>query len=152
MSMYLIIYFLLPLFIQEGVPFKPKDEYEFTLDYQFRNKAGVDRFEVDWSSTKKYSEGTLPFVTIKIKLLKLSEEEERAKIITNLGHRIYSRKASLDNEIEIEMGFTDDLKDHISVFEYDVIFFSKRNDVSRINLYVDEDGSFLINGEKRGKF
>jgi len=147
-----VIYFLLPFLLQESVPFKPTEEYEFTLNYEFRNKPGIDRFEVDWSNMQKYSEGTLPYAKIKIKLLKLSEEEERVKIINNLGHRIYSRKASLDTDIEVELGFTDDLKDHISVFEYDIIFFSKRNDVSRINLYVEEDGSFLVNGEKRGKF
>lgn len=150
--MHLMIYFILPWFFQESVPFKPSEEYEFTLSYEFRNKPGIDRFEVDWSNTQKYSEGTLPYAKLKIKLLKLSEEEERAKIVTNLGHRIYSRKASIDTPIEVELGFTDDLKDHVSAFEYDIIFFSKRKDVSRINLYVEEDGSFLVNGEKRGKF
>lgn len=150
--MQLIVYFLIPFIFQDSLPFKPDSEFEFTLTYEFRNKPGIDRFEVDWSNTQKYSEGTLPFATITIKLLKLSEEEERAKIITNLGNRIYSRKASLDTEIVVELGFTDDLKDHVGVFMYDIIFFSKRNDVSRINLYVDEAGTFFINGNKRGKF
>lgn len=150
--MHLIIYFILPFLYQESIPFKPAEEYEFKLDYEFRNKAGIDRFEVDWSNTKKYSDGTLPYVTIRFKLLKLADSEERVKVIDNLGHRIYSKKANTSNEVEIEMGFTDDLKDHISVYGFDVIFYSKQKDVSRINIYVEEDGSFLINGEKRGKF
>ena len=152
MPVYLIIYFFTSFLLQKGVPFKPDDEYEFKLNYEFRNKAGIDRFTVDWSNTQKYSEGTLPFATLTIKLLKLSPEEEKAKIITNEGHRIYSRKANLESDIILEMGFTDDLKDHISVYEYDIIFFSKNNDISRINVYVDEEGNFLINGNKRGKF
>lgn len=150
--MHLIIYFLLPFLFQDSIPFKSAEEYEFKLDYEFRNKPGIDRFEVDWSNTQKYSGGTLPYVTIRFKLLKLSDSEERVKIIDNLGHRIYSKKANTDNEVEIEMGFTDDLKDHISVYGFDVIFYSKQMDVSRINIYVEEDGSFMINGEKRGKF
>lgn len=150
--MHLILYFLSLFFIQESTPFKPDDEYEFKLNYEFRNKPGIDRFTVDWSNTQKYSEGTLPFATVTIKLLKLSNEEEKAKIITNEGHRIYSRKASLDTDIVVEMGFTDDLKDHVSVYEYDIIFFSKKGEASRINLYVDKEGSFFINGNKRGKF
>lgn len=150
--MTLLFYFLIPLLWQESTPFKPAEEYEFTLNYEFRNKAVSDRFAVDWSNQLQYSDGTLPFATLTIKPLKLSSQEERVKIITNLGNRIYSRKASLDTDIVVEMGFTDDLKDHISVFEFDIIFFSGRNEVSRINLYVDRDGNFLINGEKRGKF
>ena len=147
-----ILYFLLLFSVQESTPFKPESEYEFKLNYEFRNKAGIDRFKVDWSNTQKYSEGTLPFATLTIKLLKLSDEEEKAKIITNNGHRIYSRKVSLDTDIVLEMGFTDDLKDHIDVYEYDVIFFSRNKDVSRINVYVDLEGNFLINGVKKGKF
>lgn len=150
--MHLIVYFLMPFLFQESTPFKPDDEYQFTLNYEFRNKAGIDRFAVDWSNTQKYSEGTLPFATVTIKPLVLSKEEEKAKIITNLGHRIYSRKASTDTDIVIEMGFTDDLKDHISVYEFDIIFFSGKRDVSRINLFVDKEGTFFINGNKRGKF
>lgn len=150
--MKVLIYFLIPFLWQESTPFKPADEYGFTLNYEFRNKAVSDRFKVDWSNQLQYSDGTLPFATITIKPLKLSQDEERVKIITNLGNRIYSRKAAVDNDIVIEMGFTDDLKDHIDVFEYDVIFFSGRKETSRINLFVDRDGNFLINGEKRGKF
>ncbi len=150
--MQLIVYFLLSFLVQDSIPFKPDSEFEFTLNYEFRNKPGIDRFEVDWSNTQKYSGGTLPFATVTIKLLTLSEDEERAKVITNLGNRIYSRKADLDTEIVVDMGFTDDLKDHVGAYLYDIVFFSKRNDVSRINLYVDEEGTFFINGNKRGKF
>ena len=145
-------FLLLGVLLQQSVPFKPSDEYSFRLDYQFRNKAGIDRFEVDWSNTQKYSEGTLPYLIVHIKLLKLSAEEERVKIVNNRNERIYSRKASLDDEIEIEMGFTDDLKDRTAPYDFNVFLTSKKLNVSRINLFVDEDGTFYINGEKRGKF
>lgn len=150
--MRIILCFIVPFLFQTNIPFKPDDEFEFKLDYEFRNKPGIDRFEVDWSNTQKYSEGTLPFLTVRIKPLKLSDQEEKVKILTNLGNRIYYRKAEVNKEIEVEMGFTDDLKDHVGAYAYDIIFTSKREDVSHINLYVEEDGTFLINGVKKGKF
>ncbi len=150
--MYTFAFLLLPVFFQQSVPFKPGDEYSFRLDYQFRNKAGIDRFEVDWSNTQKYSEGTLPYLIVHIKPLKLSANEERVKIVNNRNERIYSRKASVDEEIQIEMGFTDDLKDRTAPYEFNIFFTSKKADNSRINLFVDEEGTFYINGEKRGKF
>lgn len=150
--MQVFAFLLLPVLLQQSVPFKPAEEYSFRLDYQFRNKAGIDRFEVDWSNTQKYSEGTLPYLTVHIKPLKLSDDEDRVRIVNNRNERIYSRKASLDEEIQIEMGFTDDLKDRTAPFEFNVFFTSKKVDISRINLFVDEDGFFYINGEKRGKF
>ncbi|MEQ8304706.1 MAG: hypothetical protein RIB47_15030 [Cyclobacteriaceae bacterium] len=137
---------------QDGLPLKPEADFELKLDYEFRNKPGIDRFEIDYSNTQEYSGGTLPYLKVSIKLLQLAEGEEKVKIITNLGNRIYSRKASLDKLIELDLGFTDDLKDRVAPHEYNVIFFNSSGDKSFINLFVDDDGAFLVNGEKRGKF
>ncbi len=144
--MYLILILLFPFFLQDQVPLKPGDEFEFKLDYEFRTKPGGD------GKPGGFAAGKLPYVEIRITPIKLSKDEERVRITNNLGHRIYSRKASTNTEILIDMGFTDDLKDHISVYAFDIVFFSKSGDTSRINLFVEEDGTFLINGEKQGKF
>ena len=51
------------------------------------------------------------------------------------------------------MGFTDDVKAHVSPYEISIIFASKeKKEISRIHLLIQEDGTFLVNGEKRGKF
>ncbi|MEQ8362896.1 MAG: hypothetical protein RH948_08510 [Cyclobacteriaceae bacterium] len=140
------IIILLSILLQDQVPPKPADEFAFQLDYEFRTKPGGD------DKPGGFAAGKLPYAEIRITPTKLSESEEKVKITNNLGHRVYSRKAALNNEIVIDMGFTDDLKDHISVYAFDIVFFSKRGDTSRITLFVEEDGTVLVNGVKRGKF
>ncbi|MEQ9414697.1 MAG: hypothetical protein RIF39_12750 [Cyclobacteriaceae bacterium] len=140
------IIILLSILLQDQVPPKPADEFAFQLDYEFRTKPGGD------GKPGGFAAGKLPYAEIRITPTKLSESEEKVKITNNLGHRVYSRKAAMNNEILIDMGFTDDLKDHISVYAFDIVFFSKRGDTSRITLFVEEDGTVLVNGVKRGKF
>ncbi|MEQ8425065.1 MAG: hypothetical protein RIA63_10170 [Cyclobacteriaceae bacterium] len=149
--MRLLACFFASFLFQDSIPYKPADEYEFNMKFAFRNRPGVDHSNVDWTQ-RGHPEGDLPYVTVTVKALKLSDKEERVKVINNLSERIYAGKASLDRVIEIDMGFTDDLKDHISVFAYDIIFYTKGNEVSLIKLFVDEDGNFFVNGEQRGKF
>ncbi|MCB0493022.1 MAG: hypothetical protein KDC93_11460 [Cyclobacteriaceae bacterium] len=143
--MYLIL-ILLSSLLQDQIPLKSSDEFAFQLDYEFRTKPGGD------GKPGGFAAGKLPYAEIRITPTKLSENEERVKITNNLGHRVYSRKAAINNEIVIDMGFTDDLKDHISIYSFDIVFFSKRGDTSKITLSVEEDGTVLVNGEKRGKF
>lgn len=170
MPMPLIIYFLyslFPFYQQDKIPFKPAEEFEFELKLAFRPKPALeeeadaghilykmksDNASVIEANKQTYDPTTLPFATIVIKPTKLSSEEDRARVVDNLSNRLYNRKATLDTPIEFEMGFTDDLKDHISPYMFDVIFFTKRKEASRINLYFDADGNLIINNEIRGKF
>ncbi|MFZ1809103.1 MAG: hypothetical protein WAU36_17855 [Cyclobacteriaceae bacterium] len=142
--MYLIL-ILLSSLVQDQVPLKPNDEFTFKLEYEFRTKPGGD------GKPGGFAAGKLPYAELKVTPTKLSDIEERVRITNNLGHKLYSRKAAINNEMVIDMGFTDDLKDHISVYAFDIVFFSKKGDTSRITLFVEEDGTVLINGEKQGK-
>lgn len=132
--------------MQDQVPLKPNDEFTFKLEYEFRTKPGGD------GKPGGFSAGKLPYAKVKITPSKLTDNEERVRVTNNLGHKLYSRKAAVDNELLIDMGFTDDLKDHISVYGFEVVFFSKGGDVSKITIFVEEDGTVLVNGEKQGKF
>lgn len=170
MPMPAIIYFLfsvLPLYQQDEIPYKPAEEFEFELKLEFRPKPTLeeepdighilykmksDNASVIEANKVTYDPTTLPFATMVIKPTKLSAEEDRVRVADNLDNRLYNRKATLDTPIEFEMGFTDDLKDHISPYKFEVIFFTKRKEVSRIYLYFDGDGNLIINEEIRGKF
>ncbi|MEP2669559.1 MAG: hypothetical protein ABJH04_11215 [Cyclobacteriaceae bacterium] len=143
--MYLILV-LVPFLFQDQIPLKPNDEFTSSLDYEFRTKPGGD------GKPGGFAAGRLPYAEIRITPTKLSEEEEKVRVTNNLGHRIYSRKAVENKELVIDMGFTDDLKDHISVYAFEIVFFSKGGDTSKITIFVQEDGTVLINGEKKGKF
>lgn len=150
MSLILLILFWFP--ISSDVPLKATDEFQFKLDYEFKNKPGVEKSDVRVSDASKYLGGQLPYVILRIIPTKLSGKEERVRIENNLGEKVYNRKANVDDEIILQMGFTDDLKDHISAYSFNVIFYSKKEDASRIHLLVEKDGTFLINGEKQAKF
>ncbi|MBK7650493.1 MAG: hypothetical protein IPJ20_06715 [Flammeovirgaceae bacterium] len=56
-------------------------------------------------------------------------------------------------EIKIDWGFSEDIKDGMVTPEYTVLFINKdKKNVSRIYMLIQEDGTFLVNDEKRGKF
>jgi len=142
---------LFPLLIQNQVPFKPKEEFEFKLDSEFKTKPGVEKSDVTFKD-QNFASGKLPHASFTIIPIKLNDDEARVRVENNRGEKMYVRKASIGNEITIEMGFTDDLKDHISVYGFDVIFYSKSGDTSVIKVYVQEDGTVLVNADKKWKF
>lgn len=153
--------------IQDQVPFKPAEEFEFKLKLEFRPKPTLeeepdighilykmksDNASVIEANKQTYDPTTLPYASLTIKPLKLSTEEERVRVVDNLGNRLYNRKATLEDPIEFEMGYVDDLKDHISPYQFEVIFYTRRKEVSRIFIYSDKDGNLIINEEIRDKF
>jgi hypothetical protein len=55
--------------------------------------------------------------------------------------------------LALDMGFTDDMIDRVHAHEYTLTFIdANKLPVNRIVINVAEDGSFFVNGEKRGKF
>lgn len=156
-----LLIFLLSFLFQDKkeVPYKPFSEFEILIDYKFKQRPGVDRYKVDYSETREDREknqfqgAPLPYLVVSIKLLKLSEEEVKVKAINNLGHNVFSKKAELDTPVKIDVGFTDDAKDRVTPYEFTITFLSlKKKETSRIHMFIMEDGTFVVNNEKRGKF
>ena len=66
---------------------------------------------------------------------------------------VVNKKIGKTLTYEVDMGYIDDIKDHITPSAYTVYALSgKRVALNRIELLVAEDGTFLVNGEKRCKF
>lgn len=145
------------LFTQE-IPVKPKDEFEVKLDYQFKNRPAQDLNSVHFDETKKeherrVSSAPLPFLTLNIKMLKLSAEEVKMRVTNNLTPRVAVRKVEEGTVVPLQIGFTDDVKDRVTAHQYTLTLLSpKKTETSRIEILIEEDGTFLVNGEKRGKF
>jgi hypothetical protein len=142
--------------VQE-VPLKPKEEFEVKLDYQLKQRPSDDPNTVRLSeSPKTYNRtasGVLPYLVLNIKLLSLREEKMRVSIATNLNARPTLKKVTTESMLELDMGFTDDIIDRVEAHEYTLTFVdADRNPVDRILISVADDGSFFVNGEKRGKF
>jgi hypothetical protein len=150
---------LLLLFFQSEVAYKPKEEFEIKLNYEFKQKSNtVDYNKVDFVETKgeraKSSvSGLLPHLTLGIKLIKLPKGEVKIKGFDHNGHNILNKKVIEGDIVPMVLGFTDDLKDRVNSHEYNLFLIDKdKNQVNRIHLFIAEDGTFTINGEKKGKF
>jgi hypothetical protein len=141
---------------QGVVPQKPASEYEVIIDFKFQDRPPGDPYKAKFDLTdeeKKKTAGLLPYLKLQIKLLKLGSEELKVKVINNKGNLVLNRKASLDKSINLDLGFIDDVKDRVRPHEFTVLFYSdSKSPVSQIQLIVLEDGTFLVNDEKKGKF
>lgn len=154
--MWALIFF--SIFSLQDVPFKPKEDFDVKLDYQFKQRPPSDPNAVKFDETfkerqRRVSTDMLPYLILKIRMLRLEEGEERFRISNNMDRRIVNKKLNLNTLISLDLGFTDDVKDRVSPYEYTIHTLSPdKKELSRIVIFVGEDGSFYVNGEKRGKF
>jgi hypothetical protein len=152
-----LLVFLFSFFILQQVPFKASEDFDLKLEYQFKQRPAPEKTSVHFDETRKEHErrtstAMLPYLMIRVNLLKVSQEEVRVKI-TNNRERSTSKKVEEGSSLLLDLGFTDDIKDRVSPHEYNLMFVSaEKKELSRIHLLIEEDGTFLVNGEKRGKF
>jgi hypothetical protein len=134
----------------EDIPFKSKDEFEVNLDFKFRTR--VKETSEVYTSTASNTSGPLPYLTISMKVLKLAPGETKIRIINSKGQLLYTRKAAGGTVVNLDMGYTDDIKGRVTEHEYTLVFISQdKKPLSRIVIHFQEDGSYFINDEKRGK-
>jgi len=153
-----ILTIFLSVFLLQDTPYKAKEDFEVKLEYQFKQRPVVESTTVRFDETQKERDrrtatGILPYLMIRINLLKIPEEEVRVKVVTNRSRSVLNKKIETGTSFVLDLGFTDDVKDHVAPHEYDILFLSSdKKELSRIHLFIEEDGTFLVNGEKRGKF
>jgi hypothetical protein len=55
--------------------------------------------------------------------------------------------------LPLDIGYTDDVKDRLVASQYTITFLGEeKNQISRIVIFIDKDGTFFVNDEIRGKF
>src|SRR5215218_4884250 len=148
-----ILLFILNVTWQDpDVPLKPTDDFQLTVDYQFKTRPSSNNanLNIDYANDRILKEGgagPLPYLIIKYKMLKLAEQEVRVKVINNSLKTALSKKARQGEEFPLDLGYTDDMKDRVSPFEYSIYFLSaEKKPLSRVHLFIMEDGTFLVNG------
>ncbi len=141
------------------VPLKPKEEFEIKLNYEFKQRSEISTGNnptIDYTETQKDKErknsGPLPYLTLNIKLVKLPNSEVKIKAVTNVGNTLFSKKVVEGDLVKMVLGFTADLKDRVAPHDNLILLDSKKKEINRINIFVERDGQFKINGEVRGKF
>lgn len=144
-------------FLQD-VPNKPSEDFQIDIDYKFKART-QDRNTVHVSESQSEQDrralGTtpLPFLTINLIIKNLGENEIRVRAMNNEKLVLFSRKAELNEKYPMEIGFMDDIKDGLTPREFNIQFLTdKRKEVSRIHMIIQDDGTFLVNNEVRGKF
>ncbi|MBT1696785.1 hypothetical protein KK083_07865 [Fulvivirgaceae bacterium PWU4] len=149
--------FILFMFFFQDLPFKPKEEFEIKLDYKFKQRPSPERSVVNLSETRaehdrRTSNDMLPYLVLQVKMLKLNDES-RIRVTNNLDSKPFNKKIEEGIVVPLDLGFTADVKDRVTAHEYVITFLSpQKSEVSRILINVDKDGSFFVNGEKRGRF
>lgn len=139
---------------QQTEPLKPDAEFEFKFDYSFKERIINDKpdYQAQDPDKKPTSSGPLPYLKTELRLLKLNTGEVRVRVINQKGTTVINRKASTDSVIKIDWGFSDDVKDQIVSNSYTVLLMNDNKEVlSRITLSADADGTFFVNGQKKGR-
>jgi len=149
-----IFWFWILSFVQE-VPNKPSTEYVLKFDLKFKTESSSNtKFEINEATggfRKPRENVNLPYLVLHLKILKLSSEEVRIRILK--GQESYlNKKIIVDDEVRIDIGFIADIKDKIIPNKYNVFFLNADKEViSQVIIFFDEDGYYFVNGEKRGK-
>ncbi len=144
--------------LQEAVPYKPSDEFKIKVDYKFEEHPPIDRTKVVYDIAtderdRKAIAGPLPYLRLTLTVLKLGSEEIKIKAVNSNDKTVFNRKATVGEVINIDIGFIDDVKDREAPYEFIVLLYSKsKQPISRIHLLIMEDGTFMVNDQKRGKF
>jgi hypothetical protein len=152
-----LLLLLIGLLVQD-LPFKPKEDFDLKLDYTFKQRPTDDattiRFdESERETARRASAAMLPHLIIRVNLLKLTTEEIKVRITNNQDKIPTVKKIKPGTIVKLEMGFTDDIKDRVTPHEYLLTFVSAdKVEQSRILINIETDGTFTVNGEKRGKF
>lgn len=144
---------LLLLWQTVDVPYRAKDDFQIELKYNFKERPGKETTIAWESQPAKVKSGPLPYLIVNVKILNPKAEEIRFRCEDNVGKVWFNKKAEKSLSYEIDMGYIDDVKDRITPYRYVVSAMTEdRKAINNIELLVQEDGTFLVNGEKRGKF
>jgi hypothetical protein len=148
--MRLIAILLISFFLQE-IPYKAKEEFDLKLALQFKTRPSSGQNGV-FTSEAKNTSTPLPFISIDLTVLKILEDEVRLKVLDNSSAVLQSVNLSKKNNVKLELGFADDIKDQVGSHKYLVNFYGADKQVKRsILILFEKDGTFYVNEEKRGK-
>ncbi len=153
-----LIFIGLLFFGQENVPYKPNEDFEIKFLMTFKQRPHEDEIktlrlnETADEQVKRTNTDPLPYLVLKVKILKVQPEEVRVRITKDDKSTGINKKISGPMEFTLDMGFTDDIKDRVSGYKHVIEFLSAdKNRLSKIVIEFDDDGNYLVNGEKRGR-
>ncbi|MEM6362697.1 MAG: hypothetical protein AAF149_10715 [Bacteroidota bacterium] len=154
------IFLLLVLFlfeaqasVQEDVPYEPRDNFGFELDYTFKTRPPPDSEKVYLAENRSVrGSQVLPYLKLRFEFSSFDATYFRYKVENHVGSVIKSRKLKFPDSYVLDMGFSDDVKDRVTPHQYTIYFYNKTKEpISKIAIEVAENGDLLLNGEFHGR-
>ena len=153
--MFNTVLLLLLLFQSPEVPYRNKEDYQIEIKYDLRSRpaAEANTVHLDPTGVKSHKTGMLPYLLVTVKIFNVKPEETRFRCEDSGGHMKFNRKLPKAASFVVDMGFIDDIKDQLAPNEFTVLAISSAKEpMNRIHMRIEKDGTFLVNGERRGKF
>lgn len=141
----------------QDVPYKPEEEFTIRLDLKFLTRPAANPSTVNLSESreeylKRTSNTQLPYLTLFITIKEANQEESRIKILRDGKTYTNVKKLELGKEFKLDIGYTDDAKDKVSGYSHIIYFLTKeKKEINKIVITIEENGDYLINGERRGR-
>lgn len=154
---FILIIFTIQLFGQktelEKVPLRPEENFELKLDYEFKKKPPLEAEEKNYRLTNPMASNSdlLPFLTVSVTLKNTVNGEVRYKILSNSNGYVKMGKLK-DKPIVLEIGYATDVLEGVAPNQYFIILQTqKRNSIDKIEILIEKDGTFKVNGRVNGK-
>jgi hypothetical protein len=151
----MLIFLLISLLFQDQTPTKAAREFEITTKYELRKKPVSEQPKIVFEQKENNREsGTdmLPYLIINLKVKKWATDVEQVRVVDSNGKQFLKKKQTDEGLYTWDMGYVDDIKDKVTTGKFIVQFLRDKKPAEQIVVQVEEDGTFLVNGEKRGKF
>lgn len=140
----------------QDIPYKKDDEFSLRIQLEFKSRPPADAEQVKVVETmaeyqKRTATTPLPYLYLYLTFSHLQSDEVRF-VVAKGGKGFMNKKAELNKEIKLDLGFTDDIKDRTVEADYVITLMNEnKKPVSRIVIYFTESGDYLVNGVKRGR-
>jgi hypothetical protein len=136
--------------LEPDIPLLSMQSFEYVLDYNFKNKPSPD---VDYlKKNPAYKTHPLPYVKMTFIVDGEVHNFFRYKVINNFNLTIKNKRFKGLEQIELDIGFTEDIKDRITAHSYSIIFYNDdKKAISMILINFTEEGDMYINENLLGK-
>jgi hypothetical protein len=143
-------------FVQVDIPFKSADEFQVNIDLKFKPRPQKDsRLNSDFKvSTQSDTNISAPeaFLNVNITQLKVLSDEVKILAFDSKEKMVVKKKCTPD-DIQLEMGFVNDLKSGAAANQVTIYFLSaEKRKLRKIELTILPDGVFQVNGKWHGQF
>ncbi|HEY5823758.1 MAG TPA: hypothetical protein VIT44_05310 [Cyclobacteriaceae bacterium] len=146
-----VLLFLLLIVSQNEVPYKPQEEFDLKLHYDFRPKDEVVKGPTDFTMMGMNDQKNAPlsFITLTVKWIKLPNNETKLKVIDNKG-TVTGKKIKEGAMYTLPIGFAEDVKSGAKANEYNLVLMdSDKKEINRIHLVLKNNGGIIVNGEEK---